>query len=60
MIRRFGPSVGSALPLQRNKARMGTGFTGTDMTIKYGCYLMYDFIIMFIFKVSEAVHLHNN
>ena len=37
MIRRFGPSFGSDVPLQGHKARMGTGFTGTDITIRYGC-----------------------
>ena len=25
--------------LQEQKARMGTGFTGTDKTTKYGCYV---------------------
>ena len=33
MSRRFGPSIGSAVPLQGHKARMGTGFTGTGITI---------------------------
>ena len=56
MIRRFGPSFGSVVPLQGHKARMSTGFTGTDITIIYDC--MYDFIIMFIFKVYEAVNLN--
>ena len=38
---------------------MGTGFTGTDITIRY-MVVMYDCIIMFIFKVYayEAVNLN--
>ena len=39
MIRRFGQSFGSAVPLQGHKARMGTCFTGTDITIICGCYV---------------------
>ena len=56
MIRRFGPSFGSAVPLQGHNARMGTCFTDTDITIRY--VFMYGFIIMFILKVYEAVNLN--